>query len=475
MKRLARVCEGTTTSVRLGTTLLPLRPKRGPATTRAGRDARAARRPRGANDRWRAAPRLPPRRRRRARARGRREEQCDGSSEHRVGATPSPCGKSSRRSAASPAGATSSRSVRSPTPRVTRWSSQPMSQSSQPADSPRVGLSRKGSPRLFAGGPTVRADERPEGDDRDPDTEPRRPTRACAAVGTRTAGSRRGSRRVGQRLYGRHTRALRGDGRSRWTTQGASARSRHRGRAELPVRTGGRERLDVHVVGGRRLDRPGLRCGLRGRARRASRLRPGLWTRPLLPGGLVRILRAAGEPPVRILKDQVARVLPHGGSQRPVLWRDAARAARSNADSPGPRQRLAPSRRDCLVREDPNDRGRVDPSVVRGRIGRPRQPRSSVRDSSVEGMAPASRRRRKGLSRCLERPAVHRGQSTRTTRSRCYLRCGRGRALLAASMVALALAKFGRLEHARRRLEERRRSRERLSPSDGEGSPPGST
>lgn len=43
------------------------------------------------------------------------------------------------------------------------------------------------------------------------------------------------------------------------------------------------------------------------------------------------------------------------------------------------------------------------------------------------------------------------------------------------SMVALALAKFGRLEHARRRFEERRRSRERFSPSDDEGSPPGST
>ena len=43
------------------------------------------------------------------------------------------------------------------------------------------------------------------------------------------------------------------------------------------------------------------------------------------------------------------------------------------------------------------------------------------------------------------------------------------------AMVALALAKLGWLEHARRRLEERRRSRERLSPPGGEGSPPGST
>ena len=43
------------------------------------------------------------------------------------------------------------------------------------------------------------------------------------------------------------------------------------------------------------------------------------------------------------------------------------------------------------------------------------------------------------------------------------------------AMVALALAKLGWLEHARRRLEGRRRSRERLSPPDGGGSPPGST
>jgi hypothetical protein len=43
------------------------------------------------------------------------------------------------------------------------------------------------------------------------------------------------------------------------------------------------------------------------------------------------------------------------------------------------------------------------------------------------------------------------------------------------SMVVLALAKLGRLEPARRLLEERRRSRERLSPPGGEGSPPDST
>ena len=43
------------------------------------------------------------------------------------------------------------------------------------------------------------------------------------------------------------------------------------------------------------------------------------------------------------------------------------------------------------------------------------------------------------------------------------------------AMVALALAKLGRLEPARRRLEERRRSRERLTPPDGGESPPGST
>jgi len=43
------------------------------------------------------------------------------------------------------------------------------------------------------------------------------------------------------------------------------------------------------------------------------------------------------------------------------------------------------------------------------------------------------------------------------------------------AMVALALAKLGWLEHARRRLDARRRSRERPTPPDGEGSPPGST
>jgi glycosyltransferase involved in cell wall biosynthesis len=42
-------------------------------------------------------------------------------------------------------------------------------------------------------------------------------------------------------------------------------------------------------------------------------------------------------------------------------------------------------------------------------------------------------------------------------------------------MVALALAKLGWLEHVHGRLEERRRSRERLTPPDEEGSPPGST
>ena len=56
---------------RVGASLLPLRALRGHAQARPGRDARAARGPRGADDGRGAGPRLPPRRRRRARARRR--------------------------------------------------------------------------------------------------------------------------------------------------------------------------------------------------------------------------------------------------------------------------------------------------------------------------------------------------------------------------------------------------------------------
>ena len=236
--------------------------------------------------------------------------------------TPSPCGKSSRRSAASPAGATSSRSARSPTPGRSdgrhRRCRKGRSLRIHPDADLEEGLARRSL--------VVRACAQ---------REIRRSVRCPRARNRDVLPERAQQSALPQQGVADPVVCRRTPLRTAPAALEAIAAADRRVKVLGAVSTSGpcrnfrtvwnRDRRVVHVVGGRRLDRPGLRRGLRRRTRRASRLRPGRWSRPLTPGGTVRVLRAAGEAPVADPHGPGFWVQALGGSRQPVLWRDAAR------------------------------------------------------------------------------------------------------------------------------------------------------